>query len=47
MSLSRLWVYQGQCEKARRLLTPIYGWFTEGFATIDLQEAKTLLDDLS
>jgi predicted ATPase len=47
MSLSRLWQRQGECEKARRLLAPIYGWFTEGFDTVDLQEAKALLDDLS
>jgi hypothetical protein len=33
MSLSRLWQRQGQCDKARRLLAPIYGWFTEGFDT--------------
>jgi hypothetical protein len=47
MSLSRLWQRQGQCEKARRLPAPIYGRFTEGFDTVDLQEARALLDDLS
>jgi predicted ATPase len=44
MSLSRLWQHQGQRDAARRLLAPIYGWFTEGFDTADLQEAKALLD---
>ncbi len=47
MSLSRLWQRQGQCDKARRLLAPIYGWFTEGFDTADLQEAQALLEELS
>jgi TOMM system kinase/cyclase fusion protein len=47
MSLSRLWQQQGKGAEARELLTPIYGWFTEGFDTMDLQEAKALLDDLS
>ena len=46
MSSSRLWQQQGQRAAARELLTPIYGWFTEGFDTADLQEAKTLLDAL-
>jgi len=44
MSLSRLWQQQGKRAKARELLAPIYGWFTEGFDTADLLEAKTLLD---
>jgi predicted ATPase len=44
MSLSRLWQQQGQQGEARELLAPIYGWFTEGFDTADLQEAKALLD---
>jgi predicted ATPase len=46
MSLSRLWQGQGKCTEARELLAPIYGWFTEGFDTTDLQEAKTLLAEL-
>jgi predicted ATPase len=47
MSLSRLWQSQGKKEKARRLLAEIYGWFTEGFDTADLQEAKVLLKKLA
>ena len=47
MSLSRLWQQQGKRHEARELLAPIYGWFTEGFDTADLQEAKSLLDELS
>jgi predicted ATPase len=47
MSLSRLWHRQGKRAEARELLAPIYGWFTEGFDTADLQEAKTLLAELS
>jgi predicted ATPase len=43
MSLSRLWQQQGKRGEARELLTPIYRWFTEGFDTADLQEAKALL----
>src|SRR5262249_19875725 len=43
MSLSRLWHQQGKRDAARALLAPIYGWFTEGFDTADLQEAKALL----
>ncbi|HEY5866447.1 MAG TPA: hypothetical protein VI542_13020, partial [Candidatus Tectomicrobia bacterium] len=46
MSLSRLWQQQGKHAEARALLAPIYGWFTEGFDTADLQEAKVLLDEL-
>ena len=46
MSLSRLWQQQGQRAEARALLAPVYGWFTEGFDTADLQEAKTLLEEL-
>ena len=46
MSLSRLWQCQGKHAEAQRLLTPIYGWFTEGFDTADLQEAKALLEEL-
>jgi class 3 adenylate cyclase/predicted ATPase len=47
LSLSRLWQRQGKRAEARDLLCPIYGWFTEGFDTADLQEAKALLDELS
>ena len=46
MSLSRLWQQQGKCAAAYELLAPIYGWFTEGFDTADLQEAKALLEEL-
>jgi len=47
MSLARLWRSQGKPQQARELLAPIYGWFTEGFDTRDLKEAKALLRDLS
>jgi predicted ATPase len=43
---SRLWRDQGKREEARDLLAPVYGWFTEGFDTRDLKEAKSLLDEL-
>ena len=46
LSLVRLWQHQGQRAKAYALLAPIYGWFTEGFDTVDLQEAKALLKEL-
>jgi DNA-binding winged helix-turn-helix (wHTH) protein/predicted ATPase len=46
MSLARLWQQQGKRTEARELLAPIYSWFTEGFDTADLQEAKALLEDL-
>jgi predicted ATPase len=46
MSLARLWQRQGKRVEARALLEEIYGWFTEGFDTADLQEAKALLDAL-
>ncbi len=46
MSLARLWQQQGKRAEAHALLAPIYGWFTEGFDTADLQEAKTLLEAL-
>ena len=46
MSLSRLWQQQGKRAEARELLAPIYGWFTEGFDTADLQEARALLEEL-
>jgi tetratricopeptide (TPR) repeat protein len=45
-SLARLWRAQGQRDEARGLLSDIYGWFTEGFATVDLVEAKALLETL-
>jgi predicted ATPase len=47
MSLGRLWQQQGKCGEARQLLAELYGWFTEGFDTADLQEAKVLLEELS
>jgi predicted ATPase len=47
MSLSCLWQQQGKHAKARELLAEIYGWFTEGFETADLQEAKALLETLT
>jgi predicted ATPase len=46
MSLSRLWQQQGKRNEARELLAPVYAWFTEGFDTADLQEAKALLEEL-
>ncbi len=45
--LARLWQRQGKCEQARQALAEIYGWFTEGLGTLDLQEAKALLDALT
>src|SRR5262249_3856832 len=47
MSLSRLWQQQGKRTEAHDLLAPVYGWFTEGFDTADLQEAKALLEELA
>jgi predicted ATPase len=47
MSLARLWQQQGKRVDARELLAPVYGWFTEGFDTADLQEAKALLEALT
>jgi class 3 adenylate cyclase/predicted ATPase len=47
MSMARLWRDQGKRDEARDLLAPIYGWFTEGFDTIDLKQAKALLDELA
>jgi predicted ATPase len=46
MSLARLWQQQGKRTEAHELLAPICGWFTEGFDTVDLQEAKALLEEL-
>ena len=47
MSLARLWQQQGKQVEARELLAPVYGWFTEGFDTADLQEAQALLEALA
>ena len=47
MSLSRLWQQQGKQAEARQMLAEIYNWFTEGFDTKDLQEAKALLEELA
>jgi predicted ATPase len=47
MSMARLWRDQGKRRQAHALLAPIYGWFTEGFNTRDLKEAKALIDALS
>ena len=45
MSMARLWRDQGKRQQARELLAPVYGWFTEGFDTLDLRQAKALLED--
>jgi predicted ATPase len=45
--LARLWRDQGRREEARELLAPVYGWFTEGFDTLDLKEAKAPLEELA
>ena len=47
MSMARLWSEQGKRAEARDLLAPIYGWFTEGFDTLDLKAAQVLLDELA
>jgi predicted ATPase len=47
MSLARLWRSQSKVQQARELLAPVYGWFTEGFETRDLKEAKALLEELA
>jgi predicted ATPase len=47
MSMARLWRDQGKREEGRDLLAPVYGWFTEGFDTLDLKQAKALLDGLA
>ena len=44
--MARLWRDQGKLDEARDLLAPVYGWFTEGFDTLDLREAKALLNAL-
>jgi predicted ATPase len=47
MSIARLWRDRGKRDEARELLAPVYGWFTEGFDTRDLKDAKALIDELS
>jgi predicted ATPase len=47
MSLARLWRDQGKLQQARELLAPVYCWFTEGFDTRDLKDAKALLEELA
>jgi predicted ATPase len=47
ISMARLWRDQGKHQQARDLLAPVYGWFTEGFDTLDLKQAKVLLDSLA
>ena len=47
MSMARLLRDQGTRDEARKLLAPVYGWFTEGFDTLDLKEAKALLNELA
>ena len=47
MSMARLWRDQGKPQQARKLPAPVYGWFTEGFDTLDLKEAKALLGELA
>ena len=47
VSMARLWCDQGKRQQAHDLLAPVYGWFTEGFDTLDLKQAKALLDELA
>jgi predicted ATPase len=47
LSLARMWQQQGKQAAARELLAPVYGWFTEGFDTADLQDARALLEELA
>ena len=47
MSTMRFWRDQGKVQQARELFAPVYGWFTEGFDTLDLKEAKALLEELA
>ena len=47
VSLARLWQQQGKRAEARQMLVEIYNWFTEGFDTVDLKEARALLDELT
>jgi len=46
VSMARLWYDQGKRQQAHDLLAPVYGWFTEGFDTLDLKQAKALLEEL-
>jgi predicted ATPase len=46
MSMARLWRDQGRRDEARELLAPVYGWFTEGFDTLDLKKARALVEEL-
>jgi len=47
MSMARLWRDQAKRDEARELLAPVYAWFTEGFDTLNLKQAKALLDELT
>jgi hypothetical protein len=47
VSLSRLWQQQGKTKEGHQMLSEVYGWFTEGFDTKDLQEAKALIEELN
>jgi predicted ATPase len=47
IGMARLWREQGKRDEAREILAPVYGWFTEGFDTLDLKQAKALLDELT
>ena len=47
MSLARLWQQQGKRAEAHQMLAGVYGWFTEGFDTADLQEGKVLLEEVA
>jgi predicted ATPase len=47
MSMARLWRDQGRRPQARDILAPVYGWFTEGFGTLDLKQARAMLDELA
>ncbi|MBV8421384.1 MAG: hypothetical protein JOZ26_15350 [Hyphomicrobiales bacterium] len=47
MGMARLWRDQGRRAQARDILAPVYGWFTEGFGTADLKQAKAMLDELA
>ena len=46
-ALARLWAKQGRCAEVSEVLSPVYGWFSEGFAAPDLRNAKALLDELA
>jgi predicted ATPase len=47
MSIARLWCDQDKRNQARDILAPVYGWFNEGFGTLDLKQAKAMLDELA